>query len=94
MGLLLLLPGGPGSTVSTVTYQFQQADNYAFNVNVANISGATSVGYTPVDSGLIGKYIARLDTVTDDGGSVTQLTNVLGPLRPVTPFIPQILVYG
>lgn len=63
--------------VSTYTYQWQ--DSPDGSTSWTNITGQTSSSYT-VTSGESTKYIRCQVTATDDGGSNTASSNVIGPI--------------
>lgn len=80
MSLLLLL--GAGSVaINTYTYQWQ--DSPDGTTGWANITGATGSSYT-IGSGEQTKFLRVVVTATNDGGSSTANSNVLGAVTAAT----------
>lgn len=76
--MLLLLT----QSVTTLAFQWQQADDAGFTINVASIAGQTDFTQLPEGGPLLGKWVRLRVIATDDGGSTTAFSNILGPVAP------------
>lgn len=85
MSLLLLLNGAAAPPVNTYTYQWQSSLDGA--TGWTNIGAATASSYT-IASGLSREYVRCQVTATNDGGSATAASNVIGPVKLVIVITP------